>query len=290
MKSKKIIVLCLFVTSVFFTGCSKDEEKEQSAVRLVSKIKYYQIGSPNEPKSLIKMDNGNSSMLDYTIEYRYDEQNRITKIIRGILTATITYPEKNTMVITLSEPFNEKITYKLNDAGYVTSWSDIFRPKGICVYDDDGYVQRTEGYANYYIPVEFFEAIGYPTAWANESWHGVNAKTYTWEKGNIVTATEQTYSEPVWRTPLVTIIYEYGSVRYIPCNIMDFGHFVFEFSGWYGKPNMNMPSRATVKREDGSEDVATYRYETDRDGYPVRIFLQINNGREALSAVIEYKD
>ena len=62
MKSAKILFLSLLF--VLLAACGK-EEKETSAVRLVSRVDIFRTESGS-------IEN------DQTIEYRYDEQNRIT--------------------------------------------------------------------------------------------------------------------------------------------------------------------------------------------------------------------
>jgi len=58
----------------------------------------------------------------------------------------------------------------------------------------------------------------------------------------------------------------------------------------------NFPSKTILERETDSEyittftAVTTFRYETATDGYPVKIYVQINNNSKELKEVIEYED
>jgi hypothetical protein len=292
MKVRTTLLISIFAISVLFTGCDKEEKNEPSADRLVSKINYYQSSSTHEQK-IQKLDDSRNSMPDFSIDLRYDEQNRITEMIvkdmYGSFVITIKYPTKNTMKILTPEYPENDLTYILSSEGYVISWSDIFKKKGTCIYDN-GYLTKMENYDDYYLPVEYYEEHGLPIAWASTAWHGVNAKTYTWEDGNIKTVTEET-TVALWKSPVTATTYEYSSVKYVPCNI-DFVQIDHIFSElphvWFGKSLSNMPSKVTTKRMDGSENVTIYRYETDFENYPIRIFEQKNNDSEELRIVVEY--
>ena len=255
MKSTKFIVLCLLFATLFLSaGCGK-EEKEPPAVRLVSKIEHYE-------------NNGNVVTLNQTIEYRYDEQNRITEMIytdkTGVSGSGIfSYPVENTMVA-------GNATYTLNSDGSIASWSADDRLMETCTYAN-GFLERREQYSEFgTIPVTTFE-------------------TYTWENGNIKTIVlEVSFLTDPPESYSTTLFFEY-SIQNKPSSI-EFHRFHVGFPrGWNGKSALNLPSKITNKG-DTFEEVTTYRYETDRKGYPIRIFVQENDGDEELRTVIEYED
>ena len=257
MKSVKLITLGLLFA--MFTGCNK-EEKEPPALRLVSRIEIYQSSS-------------GSIESDQTLEYRYDEQNRIKEIITADeygspIRVIYTYTAENIMV---ANSYTSN-TYTLNNNGFITSLYEDDRLLGTMMYSS-GYLQKTEFYMELFsMPVTISE-------------------TLTWENGNIKTSTTVTsFSADPPLVISVTTNYEYSSLQNKPSS-MDFGRsYTGVPSGWYGKSTMNLPMKTTLKREDGSEDVTTCRYETDADGYPIKIFVQGNGYNEELRTVIEYED
>ena len=261
MKTKRVFVLSLlFVASALFEGCDKGVIAPSNAVRLVSKMDLF-----------MNNEYGGEVNLSSKIEFRYDVQDRITTMIHtnenGITTNNnISYSNDNTMVVGAS-------TYMLNGDGFVTSRSD------------NGQLKETRSYNNGYLQemVLFSEMATIPI---------VSTYSYFWENGNIKSEVIEIsfLTDPVSKIS-VTSIYEYNkSLRNKPCS-MDFGiHYVGTPYGWYGKSTLNLPSKIVHKREDGTEDITTIRYETDTDSYPVKIFVRENNSKEALRTIIKYDD
>ena len=245
MKSSKFIIPCLlFAILLLSAGCNK-EEKESLSVRLVRKVVYYE-------------NDDNGVMHNKSHEYRYDAQNRITEMIFSDENGTgissfFTYPAEN-IIVYGSE------AYMLNNDGSFVSWSVGDRLIMTFAYAD-GYLQRREHYTEFgTIPV-------------------TNSETYTWENGNITNIKLELifYTDPP-TSYSTTLFYEY-SIPNKPSS-MDFTHdYVGIPCGWYGKSALNLPSKVTNKG-DNFQNVTTYRYETDDKGYPIRIFVQENDGDE----------
>jgi hypothetical protein len=247
---------------LLFAGCDK-EEKEPDTVRLVSRIDYY-----------LDSDGNATETVDRTYEFRYDGQNRITEMAEtdkngNRLSNIISYPAENIMVAA------DSVTYTLNSDGSITALSINGQLLQTCTYTN-GYLQKREYYSKLDIA-----GITIPIT---------SSETCTWENGNISTvANELLFDTDPPDLISVTTTYEYSVMPNKPCS-WDFGRLTGIPRGWYGKSVLNLPSKASTQNEDGSEDVTAYRYETDADGYPVKIFVQKNNDREALGAVIEYHE
>ena len=261
MKSVKIITLGMLIA--LFIGCNKDE-KDSDTVRMVRKIEYYQDS-----------DGVATTTVEQSIEYRYDAQNRIAEVIvtaRNSIKGNVfyNYPAENVMIASVTEPPYGSITYALNNDGSLISMSEGDQLKQIWTYAN-GYLQKTETYSVFgSIPV-------------------TNTETYTWENGNVKTSLlELLFSSDPPSKYSLNFTYEYGSLRNKPSSI-DFGrYYVGVPRGWYGKSVQNILSKTTLKREDGSQDVTSYRYETDKKGFPLKIFMQEGGNSEALRVTIEY--
>lgn len=256
MRHIKLTVLVMLLSA----GCGK-EEKEPDMVRLVSRIDYY-----------LDSDGNATEMVDRTYEFRYDGQKRITEMVEtdkngNRLSSIIHYPAENIMVVA------DSIIYTLNNDGSITSLSMNDQLMQTCTYTN-GYLQKREYYSKLDI--------------AGKTTPVTTSETCTWENGNITTMVNEYlfYTDPPNLISSITT-YEYSVMPNKPCS-WDFGRLMGIPRGWYGKSALNLPSKASTQNEDGLEDVTTYRYETDADGYPVKIFVQKNNDSEALGAVIEY--
>jgi len=284
MKSTNFLIPSfLFTALLMSSGCSNGEKglPSENGVRLINKMYLYESNikdSQVSPSSHIQRYDVKHWNVE--VSYRYDEQNRLTEVIysteRDSSIVIIRYPDKNTIVVTYSQlsPY----TYTLNSDGFVISKSNVFGVKETFMYDDKGYLQKNEFFNQGFSTKKVFI-------------------TYTWENENIATVVEE---ETIWTVPSEPVFvyntittYEYGAVKYIPC-VMDFGSASHLFGNLlplkYGKPSQNMPSKVTIKSEKGWNYDASYRYETDSEGYPIKIFVQENDEKEALRAVIEYKD
>ena len=228
-------------------------------MRLVSKIEYYE-------------NNDNGVSLYQTVEYRYDEQNRITEMTitdeNGIsVSSVLIHPAENNME-SITEYGNT--IYTLNSDGSIASWSNDGQLLGTCTY-----------FNNYLLKREYSMEF--------ETLTRLTAETCTWENGNITTAViEQSYfPDSPWGYSM-TLNYEYGSIQNKPVSVE---FFLIDFSaprGWYGKSILNLPSKVTIQSEFGSDVVTNYRFETDKKGYPIRLFLRENDKDEKLRTVIEY--
>jgi len=291
MKSTNFIIQCLLLaTLLLFSGCGNEEKTLPSgdAVRLISKMYLYESNIDKSKSRLSADEDEYEDRNRGEVEYRYDELNRVTEVIfsdkYGSLTMTTTYPDKNTVVTSTPEPSANKYIYKLNDDGYVIAKYDY-----VYYYYDGVNWLSTYEYDNGYLHKIVFP--GHCSYSQGLSECNSSIYTYIWENGNIKTGeSERTYwtvpFQPVFVTT-TTDTYEYGSVKYVP--MLGFNT-DFHPSLRYGKPSLNMPIKVTYKNANGFEYVVNYRYETDKDGYPIRIFEQRDSNKEVLRAVIEYKD
>jgi len=112
---------------------------------------------------------------------------------------------------------------------------------------------------------------------------------YTWENGNVkfIEMEILLQSEPP-SSIFHTTAFEYSAIENKPISV-DFGSFLSGVPrGWYGKVAKNLPSKIIQKNEDGSESVTRFRYEIDKDSYPVKIFAQEDEYDEELKTLIEY--
>ena len=246
----------LFATTLFFTGCNK-EENEKSEVRLVKKIEIFD-------------DKGVTTIT----EYGYDKQNRITEIIGTAeddttVSSIISYSAKNTMTY-------GDVTYILNSDGSITSMN----------IGDDYKLEYT--YLNGYLQTQTTHGVS--SIGDGPMIRYITEHKFTWEKGNIDSVVlEASYFEEPPYSLTTTFNIEY-SIENKPSKV-DFGRsYIGIPRGWYGKSTLNLPSKIIAKTEGYKETILTYRYETDEEGYPVKIFETIDNGEEVLRTVIEYKN
>jgi len=191
-----------------------------------------------------------------TFEYQYDTQNRLKTIIftdeSGSETITVTYPNTNTIFISPAPMYEYgNATFTLNNNGYVGLIS--------------GQYDINITYINDYL--HKVEVSDY-------------SETYSWNNGNMTNVLETTGS---WTL-------EYGNILNKPCSI-DLGYlFISEIAaympyGWFGKSTINLPSKRT--RPDAY--VLTFRYETDSNGYPLKIFAKSGTDSERLYFSISYQ-
>ena len=175
MKSTNFLIsIFLFVTLLMFSGCGNEEKvlPVEDAVRLISKMYLYEGNMADSRVRISTNENEYVEQNSVTVmefRYRYDEQNRVTEIIisskcdNDSLIVTIIYPDKNTIVVSYSNP-SDKRTYILNNDGYVMSCYHIFGLEVSYTYDD-GYLQKTE----------------HPSSWPSVSSFRSSTSAYTWE-------------------------------------------------------------------------------------------------------------
>ena len=295
MKSTNFIIQCLLLaTLLLFSGCGNEEKTLPSgeAVRLINKMYLYESYIDKNKSRLSADEDEYEDRNRVEVEYRYDELNRVTEVITSnmysSLTMTVYYPDNNTVVTSTPYPSADKYIYKLNDDGHVILMADydFYKTRWLSKYEYvNGYLQKIvyPGRCSVVLPERLEECNSYIC-------------TYIWESGNIKTEEfERTFwtvpSQPVFVTT-TTETYEYGSVKYIPIPYVNLGVFNTDFHPFlrYGKPPQNMPSKVTTKSANGFEYVVNFRYETDTDGYPIKIYEQRDSDKEKLRAVIEYKD
>ena len=259
-KNITFVLTLIFAAIALFSGCSKEVIDSSKVVKLVSRIDLY-----------MNDEFGGNVNIHRKYEYRYDVQNRITKIIytdeNGITTSNnINYSNDKTMTVGSS-------IYILNNDGFVISRSE------------NGELKETRSYNNGYLQkMELFSEIATISI--------VSVYSYLWENGNIKSEVIESslLTDPSSKIS-VTSVYEYNKSLQNKPYSMDFGiHYVGIPCGWYGKSTLNMPSKIIRKREDGSEDITAIRYETDENGYPIKIFVRENSGNEALRTAIMYND
>ena len=196
-------------------------------------------------------------------EYQYDAQKRLIKITENVTSTisyvtTFTYPSANTIIRT--KEWNE-YTLTLNDDGSIASGIDI-----------DGGMTYTYTYLNGYLQ---------KGVW------GDYTNTFTWQNGNI-----KTFSTVYMSYPPSTYEYEYSTMQNKPTSIdlgvdltMKQGFIEEAVRGWHGKSTANLISKMIVSG--GHSE--TYRYETDSDGYVLKIFLNDGSNPEYLYRVINYQ-
>ena len=205
---------------------------------------------------------------DYTARHEYDTRNRLIKI--GDAYANYTYPSAKTIVMTNSEGY--VVTFTLNKDGNVVSWVD----------NEDRTTTYT--YSNNYLTK--IETIGRTYK---------RTQTLTWDNGNITTIQLTDGDRPV------TYTYEYGSTlnKYTSIDLsilcLDIrGYLDFLSLGLFGKSCQYMPSKVAVLDETHRQmiAIASFRYETDSDGYVTNIYGKneaISDAEEHLRYVIQYK-
>ncbi|MCL2133159.1 MAG: hypothetical protein FWH39_02295 [Bacteroidales bacterium] len=186
-------------------------------------------------------------------------------------TTTISYPSANIMFIT--DSYNSQTyTCTLNNDGYIVSLTEGGNEVESLAYTN-GYLQKKMMYRSDDDGITLHA--------------GTYTETYTWNNGNVkIIERECNYPTAPELNWSYTSTYEYSAVQNKLSSI-DLSRNSFQPLGWYGKPDLNLMSKITDENP-WDEDVRTYRYETDQDGYVTNIFVRYNGGSEELMATIQY--
>jgi len=261
------VAICLAAT-IMFSGCDPDggETPTPTDVKLIKRVDLHY--------------NGDFALFDY------DAQNRITKMSHRVYSINYSYPTANTIIMNIifadTPPLPiEPATFRLNDDGSFAA--------------EEGF-SYTNGYLQKIVmdtKVQTEELVEDGTIiQPSEIHYGTMNITCSWSNGNIVTMTEKSTfpTVPLYNTDR-TFTVEYGTTPNKPTSIdLAYAFVVFKdfmgavHYGWLGKSTQYLPTKVMY----GSNYVVNYRYETNSEGYVVKIFRKEDSGNEQLYCTISY--
>ena len=230
---------------------------------------------PESPTSVVKfikrinIYNGGNDIY----AFQYNTQKKMTSLVTNRSTFTIGYPNANT--IDISSESNNILTLFLNNDGSIAS-----RPR----FGDEEILEYVNGYLQKMIILSAKVDMNGDGIIDN----GTSTITNTWENGNLKTTVSK-YLSPSY-IHIDTVIYEYDTLLNKPCSI-DLARIIMSVTsvdevylypwGWFGKATNNLPTKIKISRQfyiyDNNYNYntsRTYRYETDSDDYPLKIFVR----------------
>jgi hypothetical protein len=257
------------------------------AVRLVRRIDCYTYGdweggtgNPNP---------GSGTQID-SYEYTYDGQNRLTnvKFTDGndgdVGTIVLSYPDDTRIVFEVSESGDEgeyTATASLNPDGSIASMS--YEGEGDETYTySGGYLQKSVYRITTTVSDAVVEGGNKVETGTETTYEGTATNTFTWSGSNNLASsvTKGQYPDAPEHNWYFSYEFSYGNTPNVPTSIDLSLLSIEDFMGnsprgWFGKSSAYLPT--IVKVTDGhgaypSTYITHYRYETDGNGYPLKIY------------------
>ena len=258
-------------------------------VRLVRRIDYYTYmgwaggtGNPNP---------GSGTQID-TYEYTYDEQNRLTNVKftdgndGSVHTTVLSYSGDGSKITIAGSAFEDEgigtLTALLNPDGSIASISAQGKDGQHFTYSG-GYLKKSEYGITMSIDNVVVDENGEKVGTGTETtYNGTATDTFTWNGSNNLASivTKGQYPDAPGYNWSYSYEFSYGNTPNAPTSI-DMGFLFIESfmgnspRGWFGKSSAYLPT--IIKETDGHRAypfiyTTHYRYETDGNGYPLKIY------------------
>lgn len=278
MRKFYFILMALFCTTLFM-GCDKDDDDDNGNGQGAGNGGSGVVVLAKKISKIVSSHNGTP---ETTYLYAYDGPGRLTKITKTYRGSTdedvtnITYGDNK---ITLTSKDNEVSVITLKD-GRATSFVD---------YDGSDY--RSE-YAYTYAGKYLSKAVCKDFQKNNTTWEedGSDESTYTVKDGNLLNVV-YSYNYGVDDTGKSTMTLEMSNIDN-NTNIDLYGFMMDDevfLLCTVGDRYKKLPAKITDQEEGEKDDVTTYSYKTDKDGYITEMTETEDNGKYVTVYTITYE-